>query len=252
MTLITPKIPQSYGLELSKGNIPNHIGINKYGSNTDIDTTTDPETIWSAGGLYAFLSSAGTVAVVSSDANDDDGDTGARTISIEGLDANYDQITETVTLNGTGSVNTTTHTDWLRVNRAYVVSAGSSEKNEGIITMSVGGTTVATIPAEKGQTQMAIYTVPNGYNAYITNLFGAIVKGTGAATNADVQFYSRKNNVIRLQQEISLDSAGTSEFNKTYAIPLAFEEKTDIYAEALVGANNTSIFVNFGIIIAKQ
>ena len=252
MTLITPKIPQSYGLELSKGNIPNHIGINKYGSNTDIDTTTDPETIWSAGGLYAFLSSAGTVAVVSSDANDDDGDTGARTISIEGLDANYDQITETVTLNGTGSVNTTTHTDWLRVNRAYVVSAGSSEKNEGIITMSVGGTTVATIPAEKGQTQMAIYTVPNGYNAYITNLFGAIVKGTGAATNADVQFYSRKNNVIRLQQEISLDSTGTSEFNKTYAIPLAFEEKTDIYAEALVGANNTSIFVNFGIIIAKQ
>ena len=252
MTLITPKIPQSYGLELSKGNIPNHIGINKYGSNTDIDTTTDPETIWSTGGLYTFLSSAGTVAVVSSDANDDDGDTGARTISIEGLDANYDQITETVTLNGTGSVNTTTHTDWLRVNRAYVVSAGSSEKNEGIITMSVGGTTVATIPAEKGQTQMAIYTVPNGYNAYITNLFGAIVKGTGAATNADVQFYSRKNNVIRLQQEISLDSAGTSEFNKTYAIPLAFEEKTDIYAEALVGSNNTTVFVNFGIIIAKQ
>jgi len=252
MTLITPKIPQSYGLELSKGNIPNHIGINKYGSNTDIDTTTDPETIWSAGGLYAFLSSAGTVAVVSSDANDDDGDTGARTISIEGLDANYDQITETVTLNGTGSVNTTTHTDWLRVNRAYVVSAGSSEKNEGIITMSVGGTTVATIPAEKGQTQQAIYTIPNGYGGYVTNLSGAIVKGTGAATNADVQFYSRKNNVIRLQQEISLDSTGTSEFNKMYAIPLAFEEKTDIYAEALVGSNNTTVFVNFGIIIAKQ
>lgn len=252
MTLITPKIPQDYGLELSKGNIPNHIGINKYGSNTDIDTGTDPETIWSTGGLYAFLSSAGTIAVVSSDANDDDGDTGARTIFIEGLDANYDQITETVTLNGTGSVNTTTHTDWLRVNRAYVVSAGSSEKNEGIITMTVGGTTVATIPAEKGQTQQAIYTIPNGYKGYITNLSGAIVKGAGAATSADLQFYSRKNDVIRLQQEISLDSTGTSEFNKIYSIPLSFEEKTDLYAEALVGANNTSVFVNFGIIIVKQ
>jgi len=252
MTLITPKIPQNYGLELSSGNIPNHIGINKFGSNTDIDTGSDPETIWSSGGLYAFLSSAGTVAVVSSDANDDDGDTGARTIFIEGLDANYDQITETVTLNGTGSVNTTTHTNWLRVNRAYVVSAGSSETNEGIITMTVGGTTVATIPVEKGQTQQAIYTIPNGYKGYVTNLSGTIVKGSGSSTSADIQYYSRKNGVIRLHQEVSLDSTGTSEFNKTYPIPLSFEEKTDLYANALVGANNTSVFVDFGIIIAKQ
>lgn len=239
-------------VELAKGLVPRHVGINKYGSNTDIDTLTDPETIWSSGGLYTFLSSAGTIAVVSDDANDDDGDTGARAILIEGLNANYDQISETVTLNGTDSVNTTTHTDWLRVNRAYVVSAGSSEKNEGIITMTVGGTTVATIPAEKGQTQMAIYTVPNGYNAYITNLSGAIIRGTGAATSADIQYYSRKNGVIRLQQEISLDSTGTSEFNKTYPIPLSFEEKTDLYAEALVGTNNTSVFVNFGIVIVDQ
>ena len=252
MTLITPKLPQHFGLEIARGNIPNHFTINKFGSNPDIDTSSDPETIWSAGGLYTFLSSSGTVAVVSDDANDDDGDTGARTVTIEGLDANYDQISETVTLNGTGSVNTTTHTDWLRVHRAYVASAGSSEANEGTITMTVGATTVATIPPGVGQTQMAIYTIPNGYNGYLMNLSGAILKGTGGATNADIELWSRKNGVKALKQEFGLASDGTNEFNKTYSIPLKFEEKTDVYAQAYVGANNTNVFVNFGLVVIKE
>ena len=240
-------------LELAKGLVPKHVGINKFGSNRDIDTGSDPETIWSAGGLYVFQSSADTLKIISNDADDNGtGTTGALTIKVQGLDTNYDAIEEDFTLNGQTAV--TGNKEFLRVYRAFVTSAGSSEYNEGVITInnSDDSLTLATMPAENGQTQMAIYTVPRNHKAYLTNLSGAIVKGAGAATSADIQYYSRKNGVIRLHQQISLDSTGTSEFNKTYAIPLSFEEKTDLYAEALVGANNTSVFVNFGIIVVDQ
>lgn len=242
-----------FHLELAKGLVPKHIGINKFGSNLDIDITTDPETIWSAGGLYVWPSSADTLKIISNDVDDNGtGTTGALTIKVQGFDANYDAIEEDFTLNGQTAV--TGNKEFLRVYRAFVTSAGSSEYNEGVITInnSDDSLTLATIPAEEGQTQMAIYTIPRNHKAYLVNLSGAIVRGAGAATSADIKYYSRKNGVIRLHQQISLDSTGTSQFNKIYPIPLSFEEKTDLYAETLVGVNNTSVFVNFGLIVVDQ
>jgi len=122
-------------LELAKGLVPKHVGINKFGSNRDIDLTTDPETIWSAGGLYVFPSSADTLKIISNDADDNGtGTTGALTIKVQGLDTNYDTIEEDFTLNGQTAV--TGIKEFLRVYRAFVTSAGSSEYNEGVITIT--------------------------------------------------------------------------------------------------------------------
>ena len=241
-----------FNLELAKGLVPKHVGINKFGSNLDIDTAAG-ETIWSGGGLYIFPSSADTLRIISNDNDDSEDSTGAHLIKVQGLDANYDIIEEYFVLRGQAPVNG--EKEFLRVHRAFVVKAGSSGYNEGVIIInnSDDSSTLAIMPAEEGQTQMAIYTVPRNHKAYLTNLSGAIVKGAGAATSADIHYYSRdKNGVRRLHQQISLDSTGTSEFNKTYPIPLSFEEETDLYAQAFVGANNTSVFVDFGVIVVDQ
>ena len=41
-------------LEVAKGNVVGHSQMNKYGHNPEVTTATDPEDVWSGGGLYEF------------------------------------------------------------------------------------------------------------------------------------------------------------------------------------------------------
>tara|TARA_R110001632_G_scaffold189540_1_gene310081 strand:+ start:137 stop:907 length:771 start_codon:yes stop_codon:yes gene_type:complete len=242
-----------FHVEVSKGLVPKHSTINKFGYNLDIDTGTDPETVWSAGGLYTFPTSADTLKIVSNDVDDNGtGTTGALTIKVQGLDANYDVIEEDFTLNGQTAV--TGDKEFLRVYRAFVTSAGSSEHNEGVITInnSDDSITLAEIPVERSQTQMAVYTVPRGHKAYITNISAAIVK-SGANRHASIGVYIRKNGVKKLIQQLAIETSGSTTFNKTYTMPLALEEKTDVYMNCLeVSSSSTAIFANFGLLLVDQ
>ena len=239
--------------EVSKGLVPKHSLVHKFGHNLDIDTTSDPETIWSAGGLYTFPSSADTLKIVSSDVDDNGtGTTGALTITVEGLDANYDLISENFTLNGQTAV--TGSKQFLRVYRAFVTSAGSSEHNEGVITInnSDDSITLATIPAEHGQTQMAIYTIPRNYKGYLTSFSGAMSKAI-PSTACVLEMVFRKNGVRRVKQDIAIDTTGSTSYVKYFTCPLPIEEKTDIIVNAReVSQNNTGVFSNFAIILVDQ
>ena len=82
------------GIHIARGAVSQTSHVNKFGYNTAVGGSFE---IVSDLGTNYLPTSAGVVSVVSSDANDDDGDTGARTLEIEGLDANYDEIKETIT-----------------------------------------------------------------------------------------------------------------------------------------------------------
>lgn len=238
-------------LELSKGRIPGHIGINKFGYNLDVDTTTLPETIWSYGGQVPFPSGFSALSISSSSTNDTSGGTGAIKIKIQGLDNNYDIIEEEVTLNGTSTVNSTVYSNWHRIHRAFVTEAGSLEQNAGNINISIGSDVVAQIPAGHSQTQQAVYTIPAGYKGYIVNFSGAIIR-SGNNKSASIVLYKRVNNVSRSIQEIAVQSDGVTNINKTYTIPITIEEKADVYVNAIsINADNTNIFSNFGLVIFK-
>ena len=239
--------------EVSKGLVPKHSLIHKFGHNLDIDTGTDPETVWSTGGLYAFPSLADTLKIISSDVDDNGtGTTGALTIKVQGLDANYDVIEEDFTLNGQTAV--TGSKEFLRVYRAFVTSAGSSEWNEGVITInnSDDSITLASIPAEHGQTHMAVYTIPRNYKGYLTSFSGAMSKAIPSASIV-LEMVFRKNGVKRIKQNIAIDTTGSTSFIKYFDCPLLIEEKTDIYVNAKeVSANNSGVFSNFSIILVDQ
>ena len=238
--------------EVSKGLVPKHTAVNKFGFNLDIDTGTDPETIWSAGGKYVFASSANRILVSSSSSSDDLSGQGASKIKVFGVDEDYNLIEEEIGLRGTGQ--SVSQKSFLRVFRAFVTEAGTEEANVGTILIEPTDRSLvfAVIPATVGQTQMAVYTVPANHKAYITNLSGAIVR-TFFSRQASIGLYFRKNGIIRLQQEIALDSNSTATYNKTYTLPLAVEEKTDIYVNAIeVSGNDTGIFSNFGLILVDQ
>jgi len=169
---------EPFELQVSRNQVGWHYPLFKFGFNPDIDNSL--ETIWSEGGLYSYLSAATVLKVSSSSANDTSAGTGARTVELFGLDADYDEINEIVTLNGQTAVNTTQ--SFLRVYRMIVRSAGTGGTNAGVIYAGTG-TVTAGVPANKyatvavgdGQSLMALWTVPRGYTAYLfqTNVTAA-------------------------------------------------------------------------------
>jgi hypothetical protein len=154
---------------------------NKFGYNSDVDTGSD-EVLASFGGVFNPLTTASTLSIVSTSTEEASGGTGVLTILIEGIDANRDRATETVTLTGTSAVVTTS--TWLGINSISTASAGSSQTNVGTITATAvtGSTIQAQMPIGKSISQQVIYFVPRYSTALMTHL---MLKGNKIAT-ADV------------------------------------------------------------------
>jgi hypothetical protein len=232
------------GIHLARGAVSRTSHINKFGYNTAVGATF--ETITDLGGNQYYPTSAGVISVVSSDANDDGGDTGARTVEIQGLDGNYAEISETVTLNGTSAVTTTKL--FHRVFRGKVLTAGSSGINEGTITLSIGGNNVASISADNGgQTLMAVYTVPAGKKGYIIKFQGSLSK------NQEAQFMIRtKNGTTDAAWQVKgMFGTFANTVGYEYPVPLEVTEKTDIEVRAKAGATSECGAI-FDIILVDQ
>lgn len=169
--------PTKYEYEVAQGLRGGASTWNKWGYNAAIGTTQ--ETVWSVGGLLTRMTSADTLDIVSSDANDTSAGTGAQSIIIYGIDENYEAQIEVVTMNGTTPVTTTNQ--WLGVNRMSIYLAGSGGENAGTITATVttGGATQAEIPATEGSTQHAFFFVQANHQLLSDWLYINAVKLSG-------------------------------------------------------------------------
>lgn len=185
--------------EVGRGIVPNHLAEVKFGHNPDVDTGA-PEDIWHGGGEYTGQPNSGspeTLEIFSSDAADDatPGGTGARTIRFFGLrtSASTAYTSEDVTLNGMASVLTTT--TWYRVNRAYVLTAGSGGANAGNITIR-HSTTTANVFVVMGigdnQSTVAAWTVPAGFTAYIVTYSVEMTRANGNAGAGEISVRLRE------------------------------------------------------------
>jgi len=235
-----------YRTEVSRGNVAGQKTLYKFGFNDDINGTE--EAIWMAGGAYNFPSDAAVLRVFSDQTQDDDGDDGARVITIEGLDANYNEVSVDVTMNGTNAVNTTQ--TFTRVNRVFVKTAGVLNYNRGVISIVHQGTgtyTLATIAATMAQTQQAIYTVPNGKTLYIDDInFTSVMSLANKRAQVRVAISefggterTRYINVLQSSQLIS-----------KFEYPFKVLEKSDICLKAVTDSTNNEIAGSFqGILI---
>jgi len=126
------------------------------------NVTTQNKTLWD--GLpvaFSFPSSATTMSMVSTATYDVNA-----VVAINGLDSNWNQINESVTLNGTTPVATTN--SFLRINGMTMTSPGSGQtSNAGIITSKSSAVTYSQINATIGKTQTGIYTVPSGFTFFV-------------------------------------------------------------------------------------
>ena len=235
-----------FDLNVSSGALsPSYKQNYKFGTNSSVGNSV--ETIWQQGGLYSYPPSASTMTVSSSDVNDTSAGTGARTVLISGLDASYNEASETITLNGQTAV--TTVNSYIRVNRAIVLTAGSGGANAGNIYVGTG-TVTAGVPANiytiingdgSNQTLQCFWTVPAGYTAYIyqTN----ISTGTSSATPAILTtlLVARPfGGVFNTKEVITI---GTGNHLQDYSFPIKLTEKTDIEFRA----ESSSASVTFNV-----
>lgn len=243
---------EPFELQVARGQITYHRSLSIFGYNTDIDTTE--ETIWPDGGLMPHPVAALQMKVSSSSANDTSDGTGARTVLVEGLDSSYNEISETVTLNGQTAVTTTA--SFIRVNSMTVTTTGSGLGNAGVIYIGTGDVTTgvpATIynlmAATNNVTTTAHYTVPAGYSAYL--LSGGITCGQSSGSNPiTAKLTTTGTNRIRYTAAITTLNNGTGIYD--FVAPLAIPEKTDVEASAIGTAANNSVSSFFNMILIKN
>lgn len=239
--LFPPTASPLWQLDAAQGLIPGVSVLRKFGSNDDVDPGA-AEHIWFFGGELVWQTTASVMDVVSTDANDTSAGTGGQQIFIEGLDSSFDEITETVSMNGL--TNVTTSNSFIRINRAHVSRSGTyGGFNAGSITVRVtgGGDVQAAIAPNIGQTQKTQYTVPNGKTAYLVR-FAASVDSTKTAT---VRMFRRERADITATNIASprlvLERTGlTGGVNFDVNSYDRFPEKTDLWVEATASANNTT------------
>ena len=231
----------------SSGEMAGYDVIHKFGHNLDVNGAF--ETIWSVGNNYSYLSAATVLKISSSDVNDTSAGTGARTVFVQGLDSNYNQLEETVTLNGQTAVDTTN--SFIRVFRMVVLTAGSGKKNDGIIYAGTGTITAgvpankyASIPIGYNQTMMAVYTIPAKKTAYMTTFY--CQPDSQASFQVQLLSGSAETGIMRVRNELH-GFQNNAKFE--YRPYLKIDEKVDLELRASVGTANTEFSGGFSIIL---
>ena len=185
----TSSVP--YLFDIAEGNITGHTTFAKYGRVDGIANTIAD--IWYGEGgtasRYIFQATAQQMEVLSSSGDDTNGGSGINTITITGLDANYAETSESITMAGATPVTTTN--SYLRLNGCYATSAGSGGVAAGniIIQNTANSITYAAIPIGLTACRDLIYTVPAGKTLYITSIHVASGNG-GNTTNLNAVIFT--------------------------------------------------------------
>jgi hypothetical protein len=243
---------EPWELQVARGQISWHRSITVFGFNGDVDTSV--ETVWPYGGILTYPSTAIQLSVSSENAADTAAGTGARTVYLEGLDANHNVISEVVTLNGQTAVTTTK--SYLHINDCYVLTAGSGNSAAGTIYFGTG-TVTAGVPAtvydviqfDYNSRITGSYTVPAGYTAYVSQgLFSSgQVSGSNAVTG---RLMTRGTNDIRLTAAVVTVNNGAADYAFEY--PLVVPEMTTLEAQAVGAANNNACSSMFILLLIKN
>lgn len=220
-------------LQISRGLVRGAYSVNKYGYNSAVPSNAY-ETIWDGSNLYTYISTAGTATVTSSNTSSDNGGT----VTVYGLDANYDLVQETLTIGGGAGTQS-----FYRVFRATLDTANTGTSNVGTVTVTVDSTSAAIISPARGQTLMAIYTIPRGKKGYLVQLDAGSQKDLEHEIVLVVK--NGSGNVFQTKEFISIRGGFHT---KNYALPVEIDEKYDIEVRAKSSATS-AVSAGFELIV---
>ena len=226
--------------------------VHKFGRNPDVPNGTW-EGVLQAAAQFPWLTAASAVRIRSGGNGADTGNgAGARTVTIQGIDATGVEITETVTTAGAAASSPTTAL-FLRVYRAWVATAGTytGANTAAVIIETTGGTALVQITAGEGQTQFCGYTIPLGKTGYLAS----VMVQADAAKAADFRLFTRADCTtvtapfqakrLKFFWDGVLGQVEVKPFTPMLRIPAL----TDIWIEARGGGAGTEVSADMEIII---
>tara|TARA_R110000787_G_scaffold89083_8_gene188697 strand:- start:1493 stop:2224 length:732 start_codon:yes stop_codon:yes gene_type:complete len=229
-------IEYSEGVNIARGLVRGTIPISKFGFNPTI-SNSGFETVWDGSNVYTYTSTP-AVATVASDDSDDNGGT----VTVEGLDASYNLVTETLIIGGSaGSVL------FKRVFRASLITANTGTSNVGTVTVTVDSVAVAKISETRGQTLMTIYTIPAGYTGYLLQL------DTGCQKDLEheIVFVIRSEAAGAAWQTKSFITTRGGFTEKEFKLPVSIPEKHDIEVRAKASATS-AVSAGFELLLVSN
>ena len=225
--------------------------VHKFGQNVDVDTSS-PEDVWGNGGIKSNVDIGETLNIASSSTSDTSAGTGARTVVVSGLDEDFNEVTDFIVLNGISNVLTTN--SYIEVHRIVVYQAGSSEINVGKITATASGTStvLATVEAGVSITQQTHYTVPAGYTAFKVAETVSSYRADGNGTRqAEITYMLKAAGDTAWIRE-SVKGVNSATAAKSWDVPLIVPEKTRMKYQAVAAANDTSVSVQYDMVLIKN
>lgn len=240
-------------LEIAKEEIHETVVVNKFGRNAAV-VSGGTEEIWDGSAVYSFPA---TALMTSISQTTDQAAMQGETVQIMGLDANWSLVIQTAILNASNTTTVVTlTTPLIRVNRMEVQADVVTDQD---IRLHNAGETqdYAVILAGNNQTLMAMYTVPNGKTAYMTNHYATINSGGGAPTTLNIKLWARDNNNSyekQLKHILGLngDVDAYAQFQHFFIPYKKFTERTDIFLEATTSAAAADVSAGFDIILVND
>jgi hypothetical protein len=248
----------SSGLAIAKGDVTGNTFIHKFGNAPDFDTGDGEVTVWDGANdgdtgnamNYTYSTSADIDSISSSN----NGDT--QDIEIQGLDSNYDLVTQTITL--TGQTRKALDTSLIRIFRmknvgstdltGYVYCYVNTAINLG---KPVDQTKIrAIIDNGNNQTEMAIYTIPNGKTGYMRDWYASSA-GAVRTTNYIMRLKAKPfGQVFQLKHRAAIGEAVP--YKHPFTEPEVFAAKTDIEMTAettATGISASAVAAGFDIVL---
>lgn len=228
-------------IKISRGMVKGASFIHKFGAVPSLATNTTG-TVWDKNDTvypWATWATAGIINVDSSSVSDIN-----KSITVVGLDANYNQISETITL--TTQTNNNSSNSFIRIFRAFV---SDGETNVGQISVQRDTTDVAIITAGYGQTLMAVYTVPAGYTGYLYKGTCSAQSGADGTGNMFVRYFGQSS--FRIGHSFEVSGAG-GQYVYDFSFPIPIPEKSDIDVRITTRSNNGRYTAAFDLLLVQN
>lgn len=222
--------------------------VSKFGMNDDVGAAF--ETVSDLQAPYVWPAASNVVSITSGSVEDDPDKgagvpgTGAWTINISGLDSNYVEQNEDITLNGAAAVVSVGR--YIRLFRMRILTAGTGGTNAGAITATIGGVSAARILAGYGQTLMALWTVPAGYTGWLVNWYA----NTSVVNKAnETRIRTRPfGGAWNTKRTVHINGSGVQQ---PWDFPLILTEKTDVEVQSKATDSSGDCAAGFDIVYSN-
>ena len=221
---------EPFELQVARGQIQGHSVVSIFGYQSAVGIGT-PITVWENLVEYVYPTVASTMTVVSTSASDGS----SLSVLINGLDANFNLLSEVIALNGL--TNVTTVNSFFRIN-SIICTNGN---NVGVITVKQSANILAQINAGVGRSQAALYTVPAGYSLFVRSVY-AYSNEPGSGSNYS-NYRVQINNRLTGASYTVLQTPFAPTYVVDRVLPFQYFEKNDVRWQTSVGTSTSPIGV---------